>query len=244
MRSGTTPEQRRAPMRARSTEGVGSPEEPERTNHTDYRKKRSTEERTDTTTVEGGDLGWPRDPNYDYPCHQHESEEENAVEHVMTRPPNAERTEHCHSNQVWLPSGKTAQLKKTEIEPGRTKGVTAGEEEGIVYDTNPPQHGTPSEVVCETQFYQNARNRGKFYNEIMTSIGLHSPTSLREGRIREKTIIYEQETGSPRATMPIRNSAANVLVLGKHALTPRHGRIWKYKGKSPLGGSKTVETHT
>jgi hypothetical protein len=69
----------------------------------------------------------------------------------------------------------------------------------------------------------------------MASIGLDSPTSSLEDRGREETITYEQESGSPLAITPIRNSAANLLALGKHALTPRHGRIWEFKGKSPLG---------
>ena len=114
--------------------------------------------------------------------------------------------------------------------------MTAGGTKWIIYDTNPPLQGAPPEFICETQFYQNARNRGKFYNKIMTNIGLDSPTSSLEDRGREETTTYEQEPGSPLATAPIRNSAANLLALRKHALTPMHGRIWEFKGKSPLGG--------
>jgi hypothetical protein len=114
--------------------------------------------------------------------------------------------------------------------------MATGERGSIIHDTNLPPHGAITEVICETQFYHNTRNTGKLYNEIMASIELDSPTSSLEDRVREDVTTYDQDSGSPLATTPIRNSAANLLALGKHALTPSYGRIWEFKGKSPLGG--------
>jgi hypothetical protein len=128
------------------------------------------------------------------------------------------------------------QTREGEPELERAKEMTVEGNGGIVYDTNPSPQRAPPESICETQFYHNTRNRGKVYNDIMASIGLDSPTSSLEERGREETTTYEQEFGSSLATTPIRNSAANLLTLGKHALTLRQGRIWEFKGRSPLGG--------
>ena len=139
------------------------------------------------------------------------------------------------SDQVRLPPrGVTQHLEEIRA-TGRPKELEGRRTNDTIKDTNPadlPQSIVP-EVILETQFHQYTKDRGKFYNEIMASIGLDSPTTSREDRGGEDSY---QETGNQLATTPIRNSAANLMALGKHVLTPRQGRMWEFKGKSPFGG--------
>ena len=76
----------------------------------------------------------------------------------------------------------------------------------------------PTEVIHETQLaYLNGS--GKVYKAILARIGLDSPTSSHEtcGNIQKVNQATQQDT-------PIRNSAANLMTLGKHVFTPRQGR--------------------
>ena len=94
-------------------------------------------------------------------------------------------------------------------------------------------HTLSTEVILETQLNTSSRGKGSIYNDILASIGLDSPTPSIETR-RE-----EDSNSSPRAQLintPIRNSASSLIALGKHVLTPRQGRIWELRNKSPLGG--------
>ena len=111
----------------------------------------------------------------------------------------------------------------------------------MIEGTAPPSRGTyyhaphilSTEVILETQLNSSSRGKGSIYNDILASIGLDSPTPSIETR-RE-----EDSNSSPRAQLvntPIRNSASSLIALGKHVLTPRQGRIWELRNKSPLGG--------
>lgn len=44
------------------------------------------------------------------------------------------------------------------------------------------------------------------------------------------------EQGMQGVSTPIRNSASSLIAMGKQVLTPRQGRIWETRNKSPLGG--------
>lgn len=96
-----------------------------------------------------------------------------------------------------------------------------------------PSHVLPPEVILETQLYPSNRNTGHVYKEIMASIGLDSPTPSQDiGR-------WDGNIVSPRVqhvSTSIRNSASSLVALGKHVLTPRQGRIWELRSRSPLGG--------
>ena len=168
-----------------------------------------------------------------------ESEEASWVVEKLTRLPEGKAKSTTdtdkRSNQVRLPSREVTQHMDDIRATGRPVDMEVRRAEDTIKDTNPsylPQAILP-EVILETQFHQHTKDRGKFYNEIMASIGLDSPTSSTEERGNEDTY---QEPGNQVAATPIRNSAANLMALGKHVFTPRQGRIWEFKGKSPLGG--------
>jgi hypothetical protein len=227
-------------------QGMGAPGRPSEvthsrslTNPTHTRHDKLTGGKTGTVTVEGT-RERPSALSNGHLNSKPNQEENKGTEAGVTRPteggPNANRVGPTLSNQARLPNEISTQPGEAEEGAVRTGGMTEGGRETIIRDTNPTAYAAPPEVICETQCYQNARNRGKLYNEIMASIGLDSPTSSLEERTREDTTTYDQESGSPLATTPIRNSTANLLALGKHVLTPRHGRVWEFKGKSPLGG--------
>lgn len=88
-------------------------------------------------------------------------------------------------------------------------------------------------VLSETQFHPNNKNKGSVYNEILASIGLDSPTSSYEN-MNEGGMNRHNHEDQPFST-PIRNSASNLIALGKHVLTPRQGKSWTYGNQSPLG---------
>lgn len=88
----------------------------------------------------------------------------------------------------------------------------------------------PTEVIPKTQLH-HLSNNGKVYMEILASIGLDSPTPSQE--IRGNTLIEGQE--GPQVNTSIRHSVASLMALGKHVFTPRQGRLWKHRNKSPLG---------
>ena len=94
-------------------------------------------------------------------------------------------------------------------------------------------HTSSTEVIWKTQLNPISTTHGKIYKVIMASIGLDCPTPSHETRIGE------DNNFSPRTqlvTTPIRNSATSLITFGKHVLTPRQGRIWELRNKSPLGG--------
>ena len=102
----------------------------------------------------------------------------------------------------------------------RLRDIDARKIGEIIFDTNlshPPLVIFP-EVILETQFYQPNRDKGKFYNEIMTSIGLDNLITSLEDRCSEDTSTYNQELGSQLATTPIRTSVANLMALGGRSL--------------------------
>lgn len=100
----------------------------------------------------------------------------------------------------------------------------------------PPHHTGlgHTEVIPKTQLNE-VRKRSNIYNDIMASIGLDSPTSSRETREGVANVDINDQAPSVENT-PIQSSAANLLALGKHVLTPRQGRIWDHRNKSPLVG--------
>lgn len=110
-------------------------------------------------------------------------------------------------------------------------------EDGAIFSMRPePPHLTGTghvEVIPETQLNEVIR-RSNIYNDIMASIGLDSPTPSQDSR---GGVVNHGRHGqeSCEENTPIRNSAANLIALGKHMLTPRQGRIWEHRNKSPLG---------
>ena len=88
----------------------------------------------------------------------------------------------------------------------------------------------PMEVIPETQACQLNGN-GKIFKEILASIGLNSPTSSHEIGSNSQRGSLDTQQGNT----PIRNIAESLIALGKHMFTPRHGRSWEGRSKSPLG---------
>lgn len=90
-----------------------------------------------------------------------------------------------------------------------------------------------NEIIRETQFHLTNRN---IYNDILASIGLDSPTTSQEKGRGSGATDLKNGQGIQRVSTPIRNSASSLIALGKHVLTPRQGRMWEARNKSPLGG--------
>ena len=94
-----------------------------------------------------------------------------------------------------------------------------------------PHPKAPSEVVVETQLTNNARAKGNMCNTIMASIGLGSttPTLYRGGEGRHIGIDAHMEA-------QLINTPSSLKALGKIAITPKQGKYWELRNKSPLGG--------
>lgn len=98
----------------------------------------------------------------------------------------------------------------------------------------PIRGAAPTEVIPETQLVQ-INDRGKIYKEILASIGLESPTTSQEIRNKYNEMDHNHDQGFQVVTTPIRNSATNLIAIGKHVLTPWQGKMWELRNKSPLG---------
>ena len=95
------------------------------------------------------------------------------------------------------------------------------------------------DVIPETQLTIYNNSKDHIYKDMLASIGLDSPTSSRDTWDEEESHAHAQGQTTPLANTPIRNSANSLLALGKHTLTPRQGRLWEHRNKSPLGGKVT-----
>lgn len=72
---------------------------------------------------------------------------------------------------------------------------------------------------------------GKVYKDILASIGLDSPTPSHDTR----GTLQGEEQSAHHANTPIRNNATNLMAIGNHIFTPRQGRMWESRNRSPLG---------
>lgn len=86
------------------------------------------------------------------------------------------------------------------------------------------------EVIPETQPLPFI-GKGTVYKDILASIGLDSPTPSHDNRGKYQG----EETSAQHAYTPIRKSAASLMALGNHIFTPRQGKMWESRNKSPLG---------
>ena len=125
--------------------------------------------------------------------------------------------------------GKAQRL--SELETSQVD-VIMETEEGTILETEVIYASRPSlmEVIPETQPI-TLKGGGMVYKEILASIGLDSPTPSHETREN----VLGKEQGTQQINTPIRNSAASLMALGTHVFTPRQGRLWEGRNKSPLG---------
>ena len=93
------------------------------------------------------------------------------------------------------------------------------------------------EVILETQL-TSLNVKGKVYKEILASIGIGSPTPSHDTRGN----LVMEEQGLQQVNTPIRNSAANLMALGKHVFTPRQSRSWEGRKKIPFEKLGKVDT--
>lgn len=63
-----------------------------------------------------------------------------------------------------------------------------------------------------------------------------APLAQEKKRGREDINENNQGVGGQRISTPIRSSAASLMALGQHVLTPRQGRAWEFRSKFPLVG--------
>ena len=125
--------------------------------------------------------------------------------------------------------GKVQRICKYIEEQADTEMDT---EEGRIVGTVLPPVAGPSftEVIPKTQPIL-LNNKGSVYKDILASIGLDSPTSSNERGSNLQRANVDMQQGYT----PIRNSAESLMALGKHMFTPRQGRRWNERSKSPLG---------
>ena len=90
------------------------------------------------------------------------------------------------------------------------------------------------EVIRETQFHPPCRSRGHVYNDVLISIGLDSSTNSSKESDRDRNQDPKQGFGIEGVSTPIRNSANNLIALGKHVFTPNQGRVWELRNKFHL----------
>lgn len=90
-------------------------------------------------------------------------------------------------------------------------------------------------IIPETQLHPHNRNKRSKHHAILVSLGLDNPTTSQATWDGEDQNSPNQDLGNYLMNTPIRKSAASLVALGQHRLSPRHGRIWKNKGKSRLG---------
>ena len=115
--------------------------------------------------------------------------------------------------------------------------VVMDTEGSMVPNTELPLISRPTyvEVIPETQI-PPLQGNSKVYKDILASIGLDSPTSSHGTRGN----LLGEELRRPQDNTPIRNSAASLIALGKHIFTPRQGRSWESRNKSPLGVNQSI----
>ena len=113
--------------------------------------------------------------------------------------------------------------------PGSTDDI--GDSQHVVESTYPHRNAI-SEVVVETQLTNSTRIKGNMCNAIMANIGLGSPTpTLHRGRERR----YIGNDAHMKAHLI--NTPNSLMTLGKVIGTPRLGKAWEPRNKSPLGGN-------
>lgn len=99
-----------------------------------------------------------------------------------------------------------------------------------------PYKEIPPDIIMETQMTCRENNINEVYREMLIEIGLDSPSPSHERRRNNEGNITpkwgQTDTG---VSSPVRSSAASLMALGQHALTPRQRRLWEERGKSPLG---------
>lgn len=134
-----------------------------------------------------------------------------------------------HSGEKYGRGGKAQRLCKHNAEQVDTEMDT--KEGRIIGTLLPPLAGsTFTEVIPKTQPTQ-LNDKGNVYKEILASTGLDSPTSSNQ----RGGSLHRENLDIQRVNTPICNSAESLMALGKHMITPRQGRSWEGRSKSPLG---------
>ena len=149
---------------------------------------------------------------------------------------------HSTPGRSISPMGKSANPREKYGRGGKAQRLCKYNEERMEIKMAPDEYrpigmtlptiagSAPMEVIPETQACQLNGN-GKIFKEIPASIGLDSPILSHEigGNSQRGSLDTQQ------GNTPIRNSAETLIALGKHMFTPRHGRSWEGRSKSPLG---------
>ena len=99
-----------------------------------------------------------------------------------------------------------------------------------------PLNNTLPEVIPKTQLNMHNLGNTNIYNATLASIGLDSPSHSQDMRNRAGNIAREHGQVASTVSTPVRNSATNLMALGHHVITPRQGRLWEARNKSPLWG--------
>lgn len=126
--------------------------------------------------------------------------------------------------------GKAQRCSELEEPPDDTDMEPVGVQAMRMEDRHEGRQGQ-GEVIPETQPLPLI-GKGTMYKDILASIGLDSPTPSHDTR----GMHHGEETSTQHANTPIRHSAASLIALGNHIFTPRQGRMWESRNRSPLGG--------
>ena len=113
--------------------------------------------------------------------------------------------------------------------PGPTDEI--GGSQHVVESTYPHPNAL-TEVVVETQLTTSTRAKDNICNAIMARIGLDSPTPTPRRGGEGRNIGYDAHMEAH-----LINTPSSLMALGKVIGTPRQGKTWEPRNKSPLGGN-------
>ena len=112
--------------------------------------------------------------------------------------------------------------------PGPTDEI--GGSQHVVESTYPHPNAL-TEVVVETQLTTSARAKNHICNAIVANIGFDSPIPIPRRGGEGRNIGYDAHMEAH-----VINTPSSLMTLGKVIGTPRHGKTWEPRNKSPLGG--------
>lgn len=92
----------------------------------------------------------------------------------------------------------------------------------------------PKHCIPKTQFNTHDGNKHSTYLVMLARIGLGSPTKSCKLQDSINRNGHNQEI-EKLLNVALHTSALSLMSFHHHRLSPRNGRVWKNKGKSPLG---------
>lgn len=91
------------------------------------------------------------------------------------------------------------------------------------------------DMILDTHFSPNKGGHWAAYLAVLASVGLYSPVASHEKQGEEDQCIQGQDVNNHFVNSPRSKIVGDTITPIVHRLSPLKGKIWKNKGKSPLG---------